>query len=71
MIIAKPKNFDLDQIYASGQCFRWEKRQAGGYYLPIGNGNNKISIWDDEKGFYSGEPCVRQMEITDFPEVMP
>lgn len=24
MIIEKPKNFNLDQIYASGQCFRWE-----------------------------------------------
>ena len=29
MIITKPKNFDLDQIYASGQCFRWEKLEEG------------------------------------------
>ena len=29
MIIVKPKNFDLDQIYASGQCFRWEKLEEG------------------------------------------
>lgn len=27
MIITKPKNFNLDQIYASGQVFRWEKNK--------------------------------------------
>ena len=32
MIINKPKNFDLDQIYASGQCFRWEKN-SNAYWL--------------------------------------
>ena len=66
MIITKPKNFDLDQIYESGQCFRWEKRQTGGYYLPIGNGNNKISIWDDEKGFYSGEPIEYSGDVFNY-----
>ena len=35
MIIAKPKNFDLDQIYASGQCFRWEKDAMCGYMITI------------------------------------
>lgn len=32
MIITKPKNFDLDQIYASGQVFRWEKN-LNAYWL--------------------------------------
>ena len=32
LIIAKPKNFDLDQIYASGQVFRWEKN-LNAYWL--------------------------------------
>lgn len=32
MIIKKPKNFDLDQIYASGQVFRWEKN-LNAYWL--------------------------------------
>ena len=38
LIIAKPKNFDLDQIYASGQCFRWEKLEEGydsDYVIPL------------------------------------
>lgn len=28
------KNLDLDQIFESGQCFRWEKRGSG-YVIPI------------------------------------
>lgn len=44
MIITKPKNFDLDQIYASGQVFRWEKRNDDGYYIPR---NNKDYIFID------------------------
>ena len=39
MIIAKPKNFDLDQIYASGQCFRWGKRDTSEYRIPIKDRN--------------------------------
>lgn len=38
LIIAKPKNFDLDQIYKSGQCFRWEKLEEGydsDYVIPL------------------------------------
>ena len=32
MIIQKPKNFDLDQIYASGQVFRWDINPYGAFY---------------------------------------
>lgn len=38
MIIAKPKNFNLDQIYASGQVFRWEKLEEeydSDYVIPL------------------------------------
>lgn len=38
MIIKKPKNFNLDQIYASGQCFRWDRDLVlgvQGYKIPI------------------------------------
>lgn len=38
MIITKPKNCDLDQIYASGQCFRWEKLESiydSDYVIPL------------------------------------
>lgn len=37
MIITKPNNFDLDQIYASGQCFRWEILEHNDYIMPISN----------------------------------
>ena len=31
-----------------------------------------MSGWSNEyRGFFNGEPCISQMEITDFPEVMP
>ena len=26
---------------------------------------------NEYRGFFNGEPCVRQMRIKDFPEVMP
>lgn len=57
MVIRKPKNFDLDQIYASGQCFRWKERLTGGYYVPIVDGNNKISLEEDETRLFTGEPA--------------
>ena len=31
LIIKKPKNFDLNQIYASGQVFRWDINPYGGF----------------------------------------
>ena len=47
----KPKNFDLDQIYASGQCFRWERLSDYRYSIPVSdafidvfNGKNGIVI---------------------------
>lgn len=63
MIIEKPKNFDLDQIYASGQVFRWEIKPTGGYYMPIGQCNNVISLTEDEERFYSGEPIEYHEKI--------
>ena len=76
MIIKKPKNFDLDQIYASGQVFRWEEGFYGGYYLPIGDGNNRISLKEDEKIFYCNEPAGYHEKIfnyfdldTDYKEI--
>lgn len=35
MIIKKPKNFDLYQMYESGQCFRWIPMRFGDYVIPI------------------------------------
>lgn len=32
MIITKPKNFDLNQIYASGQVFRWDINPYEAFY---------------------------------------
>lgn len=26
---------------------------------------------NEYRGFFNGEPCISQMEITDFPEVLP
>ena len=39
----KPKNFDLDQIYESGQCFRWKKCSMLSYKMPIADEEIKIS----------------------------
>ena len=39
----KPKNFDLDQIYKSGQCFRWKKCSMLSYKMPIADEEIKIS----------------------------
>ena len=66
MIIKKPKNFDLDQIYASGQVFRWEERPSGGYYMPIGDGNNKISLEEDETILFTGDPTNYYKNIFDY-----
>lgn len=51
MIITKPKNFDLDQIYASGQCFRWEKRHDNEYYIQIND--KKYRFFDSRKNLIS------------------
>lgn len=48
MILTKPKNFDLDQIYASGQCFRWIKREHNDYFVPI---NNKSYVFMDNRKY--------------------
>lgn len=48
MIIEKPKNFDLDQIYKSGQCFRWEKDAMCGYMITIADKAIRIDESVDE-----------------------
>lgn len=35
MIINKPKNLDLGQIYASGQVFRWDMLDHNDYLIPL------------------------------------
>ncbi len=42
MVIKMPYNFDLDQIYKSGQCFRWEQHGWFGYRIPISGEEIKI-----------------------------
>lgn len=64
MIITKPKNFDLDQIYESGQVFRWEERPSGGYYLPIGD--SVIAIDEDDRKFYSTESHEYCQKVYDY-----
>lgn len=49
MIIKKPKNFDLDQIYASGQVFRWGKDDyIGGYWLYCFSKETIVSQTDEQ-----------------------
>lgn len=66
MIIKKPKNFNLDQIYASGQCFRWKERPSGGYYMPSGHGNNKIVIAENETRLFVGCSAEHYKNIFDY-----
>ena len=55
LIIAKPNNFDLDQIYASGQCFRWKKLEEGydtDYVIPLYDTVLRATAQRDAVGLY-------------------
>ena len=62
LIIAKPKNFDLEQIYKSGQCFRWEhiSDTLQGYIIPILD--NEIRIIEGNCKIYVQNEYVVDIE---------
>ena len=59
MIIAKPKNFDLDQIYASGQCFRWKKCSMLSYRIPISG--KDVTISEFASDVFSKSDCENEI----------
>ena len=59
MIITKPKNFDLDQIYKSGQCFRWKKCSMLSYKMPIADEEIKISEFASD--IFSKSNCENEI----------
>lgn len=70
MIITKPKNFDLDQIYASGQVFRWEKIRDGAYYVPIDNCYQSIQQQDEKLMLVPNLSIKRYFDLdTDYLEI--
>ena len=62
----KPKNFDLDQIYKSGQCFRWWKRMFSGYEVPIIYDKDRIAVKADEERVYVAESREYYENIFDY-----
>ena len=62
MIIARTKNFDLDQIYKSGQCFRWEKCTMFGYRIPISD----EEIWIYKYGTDLCARCDNENNVKDY-----
>lgn len=62
MIITKPKNFDLDQIYASGQVFRWEKN-FNAYWLYCLSQNTCVMQTNSEIITVGG---VGELEFNDY-----
>lgn len=42
LIIKKPLNFDLNQIYESGQVFRWKKFGDNEYLIPYADALCKV-----------------------------
>ena len=62
MIITKPKNFDLDQIYASGQVFRWEKN-FNAYWLYCLSKSTYLMQTNNEIITVGG---VREFEFNDY-----
>lgn len=48
LIIKKPKNFDLNQIYESGQVFRWKKLGDNEYLIPYADALCKVECNDTE-----------------------
>ena len=48
MLFFPQDDFDLDRIAESGQCFRWEPLEDGGYRIPFRN--SCLHIRDTENG---------------------
>ena len=59
MIITKLENFDLDQIYASGQVFRWKKSSMLGYKIPISG--KDVTISEIVSDVFSKSDCENEI----------
>ena len=60
MLFFPQDDFDLDRIAESGQCFRWEPLEDGGYRIPFRN--SCLHIRDTENGKFELDCSVEEFQ---------